>query len=273
MKKLFALLAALLLAFTAVPSLAAAETHRLHLDVTFDQNILMARYDVDLLINGEVVARLAHGQPLDITLPVRAGLCTVTFQKAEHPDVFVSTIVGVAGNTEVTCEIHANRKDLEFRSLHTNSAPSAYRLNEGDSLEIDGVAISVAGHRIQHSYGSSFPAEGKVYVVCQAEFTNNTPDDITVVALLSTLAFDACCDDVETDAIWTAMYGLSGDVTMAGLISTMERLTQNTEVIRPGKKNVIELVFEVPENWRVLEVYYAHDAIADGEVFFVVNND
>ena len=49
MKKLLFLLVTLTL-FTGL-SIACADTAQLHLDVEFDQNIIMARYDVDGLIN------------------------------------------------------------------------------------------------------------------------------------------------------------------------------------------------------------------------------
>ena len=273
MQKLFALLTALLLILAAIPGLAEDGMHQLHLDVEFDRNIIMARYDVDVLVNGEAVAFIEHGQFLDTTVSVPEGMCTITFQKAGKPGVSVSTIIGVNRDTEVTCEIHANLKDLEFRSFQTNCTPDAYCLDKGETVDLDGIVLSVTSHRIADSYNGAFPAPGKVYVICQAEFRNNTSEDSTIVAVLSAMSFDVCCDDAETDAIWSAMYGLNGEISVGSLFSVLERLTQNSEVIRPGKKAIIELVFEVPEDWKVLEVYYAHKLIAAGEVIFIVNND
>jgi hypothetical protein len=271
MKKLLFLLVTLTL-FTGL-SIACADTAQLHLDVEFDQNIIMARYDVDVLINGKTVAFIKHGQYLDSTFSVPHGMCTITFQKAGDADVSGTAIISITKDTDVTCEIHANLGSVKFRSLETDIDVSDYQLNEGDSITINGIAISITGHRIVTSYNNYAPAAGNVYVICQAEFANNNVKSANTASMMSAFSFDACYDDIETDCLWSAMYDLSGEFTTGKAFSILERLTQDIESIRPGKKAVIELVFEVPEDWKVLELYYINDAIAAGEVSFVLNND
>ncbi|MBQ2953807.1 MAG: hypothetical protein IJE07_09680 [Clostridia bacterium] len=273
MKRLLALLTVILLAISLGTATAEGQLHQLHLDVEYDQNIVMARYDVDVLINGEKVAFIDHGKDLDATFCVPEGLCSITFRKVGDEDVYVTTMIGVNRDTDVTCEIHANLKDLEFRSLETNCTSDAYSFEEGEVLDFSGIGMTVASHQVVSSYGPRTAASGKVFVVCQVDFINNTAQDASIMALVSTMAFDGCCDDYEIDCLWSAMYGVGEEITMGTLISLLEGLTRNSEVIRPGKRAIIELVYEVPSDWKVLEVYYAHDDIATGEVEFIIRND
>ena len=273
MKKLVILATALFLLLILPAAHAEEAQHPLHLMVEFDANIIMARYDIDLLINGAKVASIDHGDSLDAIFSVPEGMCTLTFQKSGSPDVRISTIIGVNTATTVDCEVHANLSSLKFRHITTNCTPNSYLLPEGGVLDLNGTHISVRSHRTVSEYRGQTPAEGKVYVICEVDFANRTSKDVSVVAILTTWSFDACCDDYELDALWTAMYGIGGDISFDNIVSALRNITQSSEVIHPGKIATIELLYEVPEDWKELEVYYGHKAIHGGEVAFVLQND
>lgn len=272
MKKLFSLLLAVILLLSFSTAHASQRKYQLHLDIEYDQNILMARYDVDVVINGIKMAQLTHGGHLRSTFAVPEGLCSITFAKVGEPAVCVTTIVGIIQDTQVTGEIHANLADLEFRSLTTNCPENAYRFTEGDILNLDGTHLCITGHRTASSYNDHRPAPGKTFLVCQAEFTNTTSANIAIVAYLSSMLFDACCDDYEIDCHWGAMYNLDSGITAENILSLLGGLRSGSEVIHPQKMAVIELVYEVPVNWNTLEIFYTDSTLAAGEAVIVIRN-
>ena len=263
MKKLLALLAALVMLMSTSAALADA-TYDLLLQVSFDQNILMARYDVEMYVNGEFVTLIEHGDQFIQSFSVPKGLCELQFRKKGSSSVCGTMYLGVNKDTLASFELHANLRDIEFRDFQTTADESAYCFEAGEEANFGGYCVSVSDYRMVSSYNNSVPAEGKVFLVCQLDITNRTGADLTVPAVLSTLNIDACCDDYELDCNWYAMYGLGDEFHFneQTVFQVMESMTKGTEVIRPGRRLGIELVYEVNPNWKVLEVFYTHDDLA-----------
>lgn len=261
MRRMLSLVAAIVLLFSMASAQAEASGLQLHLKIDFDKNIVMARYDADVRINGVKVATIRHGGKLDATFPVPAGLCELTFSKTEDTTIFGSILLNITENTEFACEIHANLKDIELRDVATNAELAHVRLGLGEPGVLSGLQVQVNKYTVASSLGSATAARGHVFLICEVEFHNQSTIEASVNAPLQ---FDACCDDYELDIKYSAM------INMDSMSSLLESFGHVNEVIRPGKKLVIDVVFEVPADWQQLEIYFKRSPIALDELTFLV---
>ena len=263
MKKLLSLAAALVFMLVMTAGYAQ-QTRQLHLRIDFDANIVMARYDVEVLLNGEKVAIIEHGEKLDAVFPVQEGLCWITFQKVGVPEIFGTTAISIVKDADFECEIHANLEDIELRDIVTNAEEADLRLLMGETAPIDGLHVTLTEYRTETSIGTSRAAKGKIFVVCTMEFHNQTGEDVTVS---SPFCFDGACDNYELDCKYSTM------INQESVLTLIESIGSNIEVIRPGNRLVVEAVFEVPLDWHELEVFYRRSLLSAEELTFVVQND
>lgn len=261
MKKLLTLLTALtlLLGMTAAHAEAACQ---LHLQIEFDQNILMARYDADVYLNGTKVAAIEHGGELDAAFTVPRGRLEITFRSAEDPEVYGTTVLEVGSSCTYACEIHANLADIEFRDVTTDAVPYLRRVGMGVPVTVGDLQVQVNGYRTAASLGSNTPAAGNVYLICEVECLNLSQGEL---AFSAPLFFEGCVDDYEIDLAYSAMFDQN---SVTGLV---DDLNQSSEVLRPGKRVKADLIFEVPRDWQTLELYYLKTVLGGDEVVFVVD--
>lgn len=264
MKKLLPLLAVLLLMMSVTTAYAAAN-YKLHLDIDYDANVLMARYDVDVYINDVKLARIEHGKSLKTSVLVSSGNCVITFRSAKDEDVCRSTTISVSKETSYACTLHANLASLELRKVKTDADEPDIRVPYGTAGRIDDVEIRVKGYRTVHTLNGVRPASGNTILICQVEFNNLSDSDIVVSA---PLFFEACVDDYETDLLYKAMFSLSKE----DLIGSLKSINDVGEIVRPGKRTVAELVYEVPKDWKVLELFYQPLMIGPDLLNFIVPN-
>lgn len=246
MKKLLALLAVLLMTLSTVAAHAAVN-HELHLNIDYDANILMARYDVDVYINDVKLTRIEHGKTLDTTLLVSSGNCTITFRSAKNQDVSLSTTICVTKDTSYACTLHANLSSLELRNVETDADEPDIRVPYGTAGQIYDMEVLVKGYRTVSSLNDVVPDPGNTILICQVEFRNLSDTDIVVSA---PLFFEACVDDYETDLLYKAMIDQNDPIAM------LQSFNDIGEIVRPGKRVIAELIYEVPEDWQVLELFY-----------------
>lgn len=127
----------------------------------------------------------------------------------------------------------------------------------GEFAELKGVTVSLVG--ITESTGSDFnkPNEGNVFVLCEFEIINNSDAEITVSSMLS---FEAYCDD------YACTYSLS---------ALLEKGNKNQldGTIAAGKKFNGIIGYEVPENWKELEVRFTPNFWNGKDITFIASND
>lgn len=127
----------------------------------------------------------------------------------------------------------------------------------GDTVELNDVTVTFID--VTENEGSKYnkPAEGKVFVLCEFEITNNSEDDLSVSSMLS---FEAYCDDYTCD------YSLS---------ALMEKGDKNQldGSVAAGKKMRGVIGYEVPTDWAQLEIQYTLDVWSDDKIVFVAANN
>lgn len=252
MKKLLSVLFVLSLMLTLRIAYAAGDEYQLHLDIDFEENLFMSKYDVDVYINGSKVTTIRHGKSLDDTFPVPAGICTITFQKTDAADVCGTMKIGITANTEFSCDIKATYDKVEISNVATTGSEVDMRTAIGETVEVGGLRITLTKYRI--STGSSYnkPESGNVFVICEFEMQNISDKEISLSTIMS---FDASCDDYELEYSFSALLECN---------HTLD------ETIRPGKKLKGEMGFEVPKNWVDLEIVFTPDFWSSDKATFIV---
>ena len=125
----------------------------------------------------------------------------------------------------------------------------------GDVVETNKVRAIITG--AERSEGSDFnkPADGHEFIIVNMTIENISDEEINVSSLLS---FDAYVDDVVLNENFGAM--MEAGQTMDGTIA-------------PGKKLVGSLGYEVPKDWKTLEIHFEPDVWDDVKIKWIINNE
>lgn len=142
-------------------------------------------------------------------------------------------------------------------STETTSAPADKTFKVGDVVELDDVVVSFIG--VTKSTGSDFykPADGNVYVLCEFEIANNSNEELAISSMLS---FKAYCDDYACDYSLGALMAKGDKDQLDGSVAA-------------GKKMKGVVGYEVPTDWKELEIQYTVDLLSSSKIIFVATNN
>jgi len=138
----------------------------------------------------------------------------------------------------------------------TPTAESEKVFNLGDSVELDGVVVIFKD--VSENTGSKYnkPTDGNVFLLCEFEITNNSNEELAVSSMLS---FEAYCDEYACDISISALMEKGNKEQLDGSVA-------------PGKKMKGVVGYEVPEDWKELEVRYTIDILSSSKIIFVATN-
>lgn len=136
----------------------------------------------------------------------------------------------------------------------TTSGAKSFKL--GDSVELDDVVVSFTD--LTTSNGSEFnkPADGKVFVLCEFEITNNSSEDLAVSSIMS---FEAYCDDYSCELSFGALMEKGDKDQLDGSVAA-------------GKKMKGVVGYELPTDWQALEIQYSLNLLSSDKIIFVATN-
>lgn len=125
----------------------------------------------------------------------------------------------------------------------------------GDTATLNNVFVTFED--VTESRGSEFiePADGNVFLLCEFTIENHTDSELNISSLV---CFNAYVDDYTT--------GLS----FSAESSTNKNALDGT--IAPGKKMNGIIGYEVPRNWKTLEIHFTPDFWSSNENFVFVCN-
>ena len=125
----------------------------------------------------------------------------------------------------------------------------------GDKVELNDIVVSL--NAVTENSGSAYnkPGDGNVFVLCSFSIENNSASEINIS---SVLCFDAYCDS------YACNYSLS-----AQLESNDNQLDG---AIAAGKKMKGTIGFEVPSDWKELEIHFTPDFWAKQDIVFIANH-
>lgn len=135
--------------------------------------------------------------------------------------------------------------------------PSAKTFKLGDVVELNNVTVSFL--EVTTNTGSDFnkPTDGNVFVLCEFEISNNSNEELSVSSMLS---FEAYCD------------GYSCNFSLSALMEKGNK-NQLDGTVAAGKKIKGVVGYEVPTDWKELEIHYTIDVFSGKEIVFVATNE
>lgn len=179
--------------------------------------------------------------------PVLAGVLIVVVLA-----IVIGAVVGNDKPTRVDGNLSVQPSSSE---VETTSARSDI-FKVGETVKLHDVVVSMVN--VTESTGSTYnkPTDGNVYVLCEFEIANNSSEDVAVSSLLS---FKAYCDD------YTCNFSLK---------ALMEKGNKNQldGTVAAGKKFNGVIGYEVPADWKELEVQFTPDFWSGKDITFVATN-
>lgn len=125
----------------------------------------------------------------------------------------------------------------------------------GDKVELNDIVVSL--NAVTENSGSAYnkPGDGNVFVLCSFSIENNSASEINIS---SVLCFDAYCDSYACNYSLGAQLE-SNDNQLDGTIAA-------------GKKMKGTIGFEVPSDWKELEIHFTPDFWAKQDIVFIANH-
>lgn len=167
--------------------------------------------------------------------------------------VVLIIIIGAAGDSEEPVKVG----DTPQSSTSTNSPNDKNTFTVGEIAELQDIQAALIS--VTESTGSNFnkPSDGNIFVLCEFEITNNSKEEIVISSMMS---FEAYCDD------YTCTYSL-------GALLEKGNKNQLDGTVAAGKKFKGVIGYEVPENWRELELHFTPDFWSGKDIIFIATNN
>lgn len=126
----------------------------------------------------------------------------------------------------------------------------------GEKVSLDDVVVTLLD--VTESYGSTYnkPTAGNVFVLCEFEIENNSSGDIGVSSIMS---FDCYCDDYATSSSLSATLERGNKAQLDGSVAS-------------GKKMNGVIGYEVPKDWKELEVRFTPSFWSRKDIVFVAKH-
>ena len=169
-----------------------AETKtKLYLDISFEENLLFDKYDVDISLDGQYLDTISHGHPWTKLVDTGRGYHTVTFAKKGNSAVNGAAEVKTEGDTTLSCRIRAQKKEIKVDRLKVSAdieksrlkMPNVqyYRLDAAESrLKKDGF-INYSAESEEHA---SVKKKSKWIVISQDKNEGESLDKNTPIKLI-----------------------------------------------------------------------------------------
>lgn len=124
----------------------------------------------------------------------------------------------------------------------------------GETAEMNNVQVTMVSYSENEGSEYNKPTDGNEYVMVEFEIVNNSENEITVSSALS---FDGYADDYALNYSFAAM---------------MENETSNQldGTIAPGKKMDGMVGFEVPKDWKTIEIHFKDDVWSNSKFKFEI---
>ena len=126
----------------------------------------------------------------------------------------------------------------------------------GESAELNGIVVTLKNTEENTGEGYNKPSDGMVFILCSFEIENNSQKEISISSLMS---FNAYVDDYSTSISLSAQ-----------MVSEEGQLDGN---IAPGKKMVGAICYEVPSDWKKLEISLTPDFWSGKDIGFLIENN
>ena len=119
---------------------------QLYFDLSFDQNIFLATYDIEVYLDGEKIDTIPHGKNFTYSTKLKEGEHTATFYKSTDNKVFSEKKINITTDSTLSGRLHSNNKDIELNNFVLNNgiADTSFEVVNVVGMQLD-KALSVLG--------------------------------------------------------------------------------------------------------------------------------
>lgn len=157
------------------------------------------------------------------------------------------------GGDKVTRVNSSGNESSQHQSDGANISDGAEELifTVGETAELKNVQVTMTN--VTESYGGAYnkPSDGNVFVLVEFEIANNSEKELAISSFMS---FDAYQDGYSTNLSLSALIEKTGE--------------QLDGSIAPGKKMKGSVGYEIPDNYKELEINFQLDAWSSQKIVF-----
>lgn len=200
-------------------------------------------------------AKVKKGHPILIGVLIVIALLVVinTMGGSKEPQK-VATPTQSQNTAAATTAATTATKEVEQTTAPKEDKKTTFLV--GETAELNGVQVTLKG--VTESKGSSYnkPNDGSVFVLCEFDIANNSDAEIAISSMMS---FDAYCDD------YACTYSL-------GALLEKGNKNQLDGSVAAGKKFNGVVGYEVPADWKELEISFTPDFWSGKDITFIATN-
>ena len=187
-----------------------------------------------------------------------AKICPACGAKQKKPVVLI--VIAVIFAIGIIGAALGGNSPEKVGNVGTQSSADSSELQKTECSVGDGVSLNdleVTFVSCTESSGKDFytPDSGNVFLFCEFAIENKSNKDIAVSSLMS---FEAYVDDYSTN------------LSMSGTLAADKNQMDGT--IAAGKKMSGVMGYEVPENWKTLEIRFTPDFWSGKDITFIANH-
>ena len=124
----------------------------------------------------------------------------------------------------------------------------------GETAELNDVRVTMTNYEESNGSEYNIPSDGNVFVLVEFEIENNSDSEL---AVSSALSFEAYSDDYALEYSLQALIEKGSSKQLDGSIA-------------PGKKMKGVVGYEVPANWKNLEIHFKDDVWSSNKFEFEI---
>ena len=119
------------------PTPEKIESCRLQFDIKFEENIMLATYDIDVYFDDVLLSTIPHGKYFLETIDTKVGTHIVRFTKHSDEAVSIDKEISLTGDQTITCTLHSNESDIEIKGFELLDGITSTNLEMPDVIGTD----------------------------------------------------------------------------------------------------------------------------------------
>lgn len=169
--------------------------------------------------------------------------------------VVLGIIGGALGSSEddEPKKVDTTSSDSATSESKEDSEEQPTNFKPGETAELNGVQVTFVSATENAGNEWASPSDGNTFLICEFELTNNSDEEINVSAMAS---FESYCDDYSVDLNLSSLLAASDKEQFGGTVA-------------PGKKLSGIVGYEVPVDWKTVEINFTPDFWSGKNITFV----
>ena len=183
-----------------------------------------------------------------------AKVCPACGAKQKKPVVLIVITVFIAIGI-IGAALGGNSPEKVGDTGTNSTAPQQTEFAVGDVVSLKDIEVTFVSCTESSGKGYYTPDSGNVFLFCEFAIENKSNKDISVSSIMS---FEAYVDDYSTN------------MSMTGTLAADKGQMDGT--VAAGKKMSGVIGYEVPADWKTLEIRFTPDFWSGNDITFIANH-